>query len=79
MIQIIDKFLKTSDKTEMFSISEEIKAKFNSLPSPNEEFRLNTLNLISSSLQIYIDEYDNEFRRNSNAKMIDNLKVLTCL
>jgi len=76
---LVLKLKASTDKTEMLNLFSDIMKEAENLNYPNMEFKNNTFDLIKSTIQMYIDEYDSEYHRTYNARNLDAILLLDSL
>lgn len=76
---LITKLQNCKDSSELQSIYQDILSEYDRANFPSEEFKIATKSMLSESIETFIREFDSEYHREANKKVLESLKLITTL
>ena len=72
---LITKLQNCTDSSELQSIYSEILIEYENINFPSAESRAMSKQLVTEPIEIFINEFDSEYLREQNKKLLDSIKL----
>ncbi|OOV25786.1 hypothetical protein BXU11_14020 [Flavobacterium sp. LM5] len=72
---LITKLQNCKDSSELQSIYSEILSEYDNINFPSAESKAMSKQLVTEPIEIFINEFDSEYLREQNKKLLDSIKL----